>query len=97
MPSIRAAADAAALLRFGAGLRRTREGAGLTQAQLGERADLHVTYISGIERGQRNVSLLNLLALAAAMEIAPSALLACMDGSPGERGPVGKQPPQFGV
>lgn len=42
---------------------------GLTQEQLAERADLHWTYISGIERGHRNVSIVNLYHIAVALDV----------------------------
>jgi transcriptional regulator with XRE-family HTH domain len=46
------------------GFRGFREDAGLSQQDLGFRAGLHPTYFNGIERGQRNVSLLDIYALA---------------------------------
>lgn len=42
---------------------------GLTQEQLAERADLHWTYVSGIERGQRNVSIVKLYRIATALQL----------------------------
>jgi transcriptional regulator with XRE-family HTH domain len=39
---------------FGANLRRCRKAAGFTQEQLAHLADLHPTYVSLLERGQRN-------------------------------------------
>ncbi len=42
---------------------------GMTQEQLAEKADLHWTYISGIERGIRNVSLMNLVLIATALNV----------------------------
>ena len=39
---------------LGANLRRCRKGAGLTQEQLAHLAGLHPTYVSLLERGQRN-------------------------------------------
>ena len=41
----------------------------MTQEQLAERADLHWTYVSGIERGQRNVSIVNLCNIAVALSV----------------------------
>lgn len=42
---------------------------GMTQEQLAEAADLHWTYISGIERGVRNVSIVNLFHIASALKV----------------------------
>ena len=55
------------LSEFGQRLRALREEAGLSQASLAFAADLHPTYISGVERGLRNVSLVNIRALAQAL------------------------------
>ena len=48
------------LLAFGATIRRLRLEKDLTQRELAERSGLDVSYISGIERGCRNVSLKSL-------------------------------------
>lgn len=53
-----------ALTAFGLAVRRAREEKGYTQEKLAERADLDPTYISGIERGVRNASLLSLVRVA---------------------------------
>ena len=47
----------------------------LSQEALAEKANLHRTYISDIERGQRNVSLENIYNIALALEIEPYMLL----------------------
>lgn len=47
----------------------------LSQEALAEKANLHRTYISDIERGQRNVSLENIYNIAVALEIEPYMLL----------------------
>ena len=62
--------------QLGATVRKRRLALGLSQEQLAERANLHWTYIGGIERGERNVSLLNIVKIARALNITPSRLLA---------------------
>ncbi len=47
-------------IRFGRALRRIREQQAITQEEAAERCGLHRTYYSGIERGVRNVSLMNI-------------------------------------
>ncbi|WP_157670778.1 helix-turn-helix domain-containing protein [Chitinibacter sp. GC72] len=60
------------LISFGLKIRQLRTARGLSQEQLGQQADLDRTYISGIERGVRNLSLLNLFRLAKALGVSPS-------------------------
>lgn len=55
--------------RFGFAVRSCREGLGLTQEEFAERAGIHRTYLSDIERGSRNVSLLNIERLASALSM----------------------------
>src|SRR5438132_10520369 len=55
--------------RFGARVRDRREGLGWTQEKLAERAELHRTYVGRIERGERNLGLVNILRLAAALKV----------------------------
>ena len=45
--------------RFGFAVRLRRGALGLTQEELAERAGIHRTYLSDVERGARNVSLVN--------------------------------------
>ena len=52
---------------LGRRVRQRRKRLGLSQEQLAERADLHWTYVSGVERGRRNPSLTTLARLAAAL------------------------------
>src|SRR3954453_23849573 len=47
-------------LAFGRHVRRLREGLGLSQEDLAERAGLHRNYVGGVERGERNVGLDNI-------------------------------------
>jgi transcriptional regulator with XRE-family HTH domain len=54
---------------FGNRLRDLRGRSGISQMELAHRANLHPTYISSVERGRRNVSLVNIHALADALEV----------------------------
>ncbi|ACK67820.1 transcriptional regulator, XRE family [Rippkaea orientalis PCC 8801] len=54
---------------FGMRVRYFRKLLGISQDDLAEKAGMHRTYIGAIERGERNVSLLNILRLADALEI----------------------------
>ena len=63
------------LQRFGDRVRTLRKTRGLSQEQLAELTGLHRTYIGGIERGERNVSLINIIRLAKALDVSPSDLL----------------------
>ena len=47
-------------IRFGRAIRRIREEQEINQEEAAERCGLHRTYYSGIERGFRNVSLVNI-------------------------------------
>jgi transcriptional regulator with XRE-family HTH domain len=62
-------------LAFGVELREARTSLGLSQEQLAQKADLDRTYVSGIERGERNPSLTNLLRLADALDTTLAALM----------------------
>ena len=46
---------------------RTKKG--ISQEELGARAELHRTYVSSVERGERNVSLVNIERLAIALGV----------------------------
>lgn len=52
---------------FGKQIRRVRLDQKLSQEDLGHRAGLHATYIGDVERGERNLSLTNILKVAAAL------------------------------
>ena len=62
------------LAAFGERVRELRVALGLSQEELGFRSDLDRTYISDIERGKRNVSIININALARALDVEPSQL-----------------------
>jgi transcriptional regulator with XRE-family HTH domain len=69
-----------ALTAFGSNVRRHRQREKLTQEQLAASADLDPTYISGIERGVRNPSILSVLRIADALGTTVSALSKGIDG-----------------
>ena len=56
-------------------VRSIRAKRGISQEQLADLAELDRTYISGVERGIRNISLLNIVKIAEALEVNPSELL----------------------
>jgi transcriptional regulator with XRE-family HTH domain len=64
------------LRSFGAAVRRRRTQLAISQEKLAERAGLHRTYVSGIERGERNVGLVNVHRLAKALGVPVSELFA---------------------
>lgn len=63
-------------VEFGSRVRARRLGLEWTQERLAEEAGFHFTYVSSLERGERNVSLRNVLRLAQALGIDPSELVA---------------------
>ena len=60
---------------FGNRLRELRLRSGLSQEKLAELADLHRNYVGGVERGERNVSLLNIVKLAHGLKVKPTKLV----------------------
>lgn len=63
------------LREFGDRLRTARRQAGLSQEALAHEAGLHRTYIGSVERGERNIALLNILTLATVLDTDASTLL----------------------
>ena len=55
--------------KFGDKLRRLRKRQGVSQEELADRAGLHRTYVSSVERGERNVSLETIDKLARAFNL----------------------------
>ncbi len=57
------------LQAVGLRIRTRREAQNLTQAQLGERCDLDRTFVGSVERGERNIAILNLRKIAQALRV----------------------------
>ena len=67
------------LQAVGLRIRTRREAQNLTQAQLGDNCDLDRTFVGSVERGERNVAILNLRKIALALRVPLRDLLADQD------------------
>lgn len=74
-PTARKPAISSAAGTVGERVRETRVGLGLTQEALAEGSALHWSYIGQVERGQKNMTLHNLLRIASALRIDPADLV----------------------
>lgn len=57
------------LEQIGFRIRELRQARGMTQEQLAEACDLHRTFIGSVERGERNVAVLNLRKIARSLRV----------------------------
>lgn len=64
------------LTAFGVAVRARRRQNGWSQEEFADRVGLHRTYIGDVERGERNLSLLNIDRIALALEVTLSVLMA---------------------
>jgi len=67
------------LVDLGAAIRRARKAEGLSQEALAVDAQLDRSYMGGIERGEHNLTIMNLTRIADALRVKPSELLASAD------------------
>jgi transcriptional regulator with XRE-family HTH domain len=67
--------DRAFLRALGDRIRDRRSELKLTQQELGDKCGLHRTFIGSVDRGERNISILNLLLLARILRTTVSDLL----------------------
>lgn len=66
--------------QFGNALRKVRQEKKLSQEALAEISSLHRTYISEVERGDRNISLVNIVKLCNSLNIETSDLFKIIEG-----------------
>lgn len=96
MPSTRSGGSSSrspAAQIFGERVRAQRTILGVSQEALGERAGMHWTFIGQVERGQRNVTLHNLVKIAQALDIDPGELVKGLKGSHLTDQLLAKKPP----
>ena len=67
-------ADDPVLVALGEAIRRARIGIGLSQEVLAVDAGLDRSYMGGIERGEHNLTVMNVAKIAGALKTSPSAL-----------------------
>ena len=63
------------LVTLGENVRQLRKAKGLSQEALADMSGLHRTYIGGIERGERNVSIANIIRIAQALNVEVSQIV----------------------
>ena len=69
---------------FGKAMRKFRISAGLSQEKLAELADVHRTYVGDVERGERNISVVNMVKVADALGMKLSDVVREMERSLGK-------------
>jgi transcriptional regulator with XRE-family HTH domain len=62
-------------LAFGRAIREIRHELDISQEELALRAGIQRSYLGGIERGERNPSLANILKIAGTLQVPPSEIL----------------------
>jgi len=67
-------------LLLGQAIRRRRQELSISQEELAARAGLHRTYLADVERGSRNVALLNIEKIARALEVSLPKLFSFTQG-----------------
>lgn len=75
MATIYTPAEQKILKQVGSKIRALRNETGLSQEDFAKKVDLDRTYISDVERGERNVSVLNLFKIAKGLKKSPAVLL----------------------
>jgi transcriptional regulator with XRE-family HTH domain len=78
--------------RVGANIKRLREAQGLSQEELAHRSGLHRTYVSQLERGVKNATIVSLAKIADGLKTSMTALVSspAPDGSGSDQQPPHK-------
>ena len=78
------------LLAFGETVRRRRKALGFSQEAFGDECGIDRSYMGGIERGEHNLALLNILKIITALGIQPSEFFSDLDKPAKKRLPAKK-------
>ncbi len=70
---------------FGNAMRKYRHAAGISQEALADLAGIHRTYVGDVERGERNLSLLNMVRLSSALGVRLSQVILEMERKLGHK------------
>lgn len=74
--------DKKILIQLGGRIRDVRKGLGISQEELAHLSGMHRTYVSSVERGERNISVLNLLSLAGVLGVDAADLVTGLTRAP---------------
>lgn len=66
--------DRKTLKNFGTRVRKLREGLGYSQEKFAEKVQLHRTYIGMVERGEKNIALINITKIAKGLNVSVNEL-----------------------
>jgi transcriptional regulator with XRE-family HTH domain len=66
-------------VRFGSHIRELRSQKGFSQESFADQCGIHRTYIGGLERGERNPTLVTILRISSALGISPAKLFESME------------------
>lgn len=70
------------LITFGATVRRLRQERGYSQEAFGDLCGIDRSYMGGIERGEHNLALINILKVVQALDLKPSEFFKHLDDMP---------------
>ncbi|RYE37551.1 MAG: XRE family transcriptional regulator [Hyphomicrobiales bacterium] len=71
--------DVPELVQFGAAVREQRKARGYSQEAFGDACGIDRSYMGGIERGQHNLALVNIMKIISALEMQPSEFFKALD------------------